>query len=105
MSFDINPPSKNLSNIQASSKTTDGGAGNTGYFQRGKKSKEQEKKFGLTFSAESELDSFEHKNKDEEEIIEEEKFSFIGFIEKIILNIKNFFNPKDQQNEGFSKKA
>ena len=40
MSFDLGPISKNLSNVQASSKTTDGGGGNTGYFQRGRKEEE-----------------------------------------------------------------
>ena len=36
MSFDFGPM-QNLSNVQASSKSTPGGGGNTGYFQRGKK--------------------------------------------------------------------
>ena len=109
MSFDINPPNKNLSNIQASSKTSDGGAGNTGYFQRGQKSKEEEKKFGITFSAESELDSFEHENSKEEQIEEQESFSFVRFIEIIISKIKNFifsiFNSKKAQDDQFNKNA
>ena len=36
MSFNFGPM-QNLSNVQASSKSTPGGGGNTGYFQRGKK--------------------------------------------------------------------
>ena len=54
MSFDINP-NRNVSNVQASSKTTDGGGGNTGYFQRGK-TKEEE---AFEFKKETPEDSFE----------------------------------------------
>lgn len=39
MSFDFGPM-KNLSSVQASSKTTEGGGGNTGYFQRGQQEEE-----------------------------------------------------------------
>ena len=46
MSFDMNlVTSRNLSNIQASAKSQDGGAGNTGYFMRG----EAEEDIGLCF--------------------------------------------------------
>jgi len=52
MSFEINP-SRNLSNVQASHKSTDGGAGNTGYFQRG-----EEEEINLGFAKDYPNDSF-----------------------------------------------
>ena len=57
MSFDFNPIG-NLSNVQASSKTTEGGGGNTGYFQRGKKDEEE---INLKFAKDYPEDSFEIK--------------------------------------------
>ena len=39
MSFDFGPM-QNLSNVQASHKSTPGGGGNTGYFKRGQKEEE-----------------------------------------------------------------
>ncbi len=84
MSFDINS-SRNLSNVQASSKTTGGGAGNTGYFQRGENEEET-----LEFAKDYPEDTFE---KQEEEIIEED--SLISIIKNLVLDfitaIKNFF--------------
>ena len=58
MSFDINFSTKNLSNVQASAKSQDGGAGNTGYFSRDK-----EENLGLHFAKDWENDSFEKSNK------------------------------------------
>ena len=83
MSFDINP-NRNLSNVQASSKTTAGGGGNTGYFQR---NQEEEP---IEFAKDYPEDSFE---KQGYEPIEEE--SLISIIKNLILDfinsIKNFF--------------
>ena len=84
MSFDINS-SRNLSNVQASSKTTGGGAGNTGYFQR-----EENEEETLEFAKDYPEDTFE---KQEEETVEED--SLISIIKNLILDfiasIKNFF--------------
>ena len=84
MSFDINP-SRNLSNVQASSKATSGGAGNTGYFQRGEAEEEQ-----IEFAKDYPEDSFERQ---EETTADDE--SLISIIKNLILDIlraiKNFF--------------
>ena len=84
MSFDINP-NRNLSNVQASSKTSGGGAGNTGYFQRGEAEEES-----IEFSKDYPDDSFERQG---EETVEEE--SLISIIKNLISDflsaIKNFF--------------
>ena len=53
MSFNINPPSRNLSNVQASSKPQDGGAGNTGYFKRENTKEEVELNFSKNYSEDS----------------------------------------------------
>ena len=86
MSFDINPPSRNLSNVQASAKSQDGGAGNTGYFMRD----EQEENIGLYFK-DMGSDSFEKSGSDKED--EEESFLtlFLRFIEDLIDKIKALF--------------
>ena len=81
MSFDINL-SKNLSNVQASSKTTDGGAGNTGYFQR----ESQEDNNLLTFTKDYPVDTFEKIELPEE--TDEE--SFLDVIEKVFASIIKF---------------
>lgn len=78
MSFDFNPIGPNLSNVQASSKTTSGGGGNTGYFQRG----EAEEEEILEFPKDYPEDSFE-----KEEIEEEEEESFVSFVKNLILSI------------------
>jgi len=97
MSFDITPPNNNLSNIQASSKPTDGGAGNTGYFAQGKKKKE-EKKYGITFQTESELDSFQKSSKEQNEQKEPE-LEETGFFKSIINFFKNFFSSKENKQD------
>ncbi len=87
MSFDMNLAGmKNLSNVQASSKSQDGGAGNTGYFMRG----EQDEEIGLRFK-DMGSDSFE---KAKVEIDDEETdflTMFLRFIEGIIDKIKKLF--------------
>ena len=85
MSFDINPPSRNLSNVQASAKSQDGGAGNTGYFMRG----QQEEDTGFRFR-DTGSDSFERSNAGEEE---DTGFLtlFLRFLEELIEKIKAFF--------------
>jgi len=89
MSFDITPPSKNLSNVQASAQTSDGGAGNTGYFQRN-----EEEDLGLRFAKDYPNDSFE-KEKPE---IDKESVSFVqvllDLIDKFINLIKTLFKFK-----------
>ena len=86
MSFDVNPPSRNLSNIQASAKSQDGGAGNTGYFRRGQAEDED---IGLAFK-DTPNDSFE---RSDEENTDNTNFldMFFGFFQKIIDKIKSFF--------------
>jgi len=85
MSFDMNLVSKNLSNVQASAKSQDGGAGNTGYFMRGQK----EEDIGLHFK-DLGLDSFDRKNDDEQENEQTLLEIFLRFIEEIINKIKKF---------------
>ena len=88
MSFDFGPM-KNLSNVQASSKSTPGGGGNTGYFKRGKKDEDE---IELGFAKDYPDDSFEHV-----EIIEDEEESqgFLdmikGLVTDLIEAIKGFF--------------
>ncbi len=86
MSFEMNLVSKNLSNVQASSKSQDGGAGNTGYFMRGQK----EEDIGLRFK-DSGADFFDKSEK----IQEEDEQSFLDlllkFIEDLIGKIKKIF--------------
>ncbi len=94
MSFDMNLVStKNLSNIQASSKSQDGGAGNTGYFMRG----EAEEDLGLRFK-DTGLDFFDKSKPVDDEVDDESLLTiFLRFIEKLINKIKKFFS--------FSKKS
>ena len=86
MSFDFSPLGK-LSNVQASSKTTEGGGGNTGYFQRGQK----EEDVNLEFAKDYPEDSFER----EGTLDEIQNQSFIDIIKNLISDfievIKNFF--------------
>jgi len=86
MSFDFNPIG-NLSNVQASSKTTEGGGGNTGYFQRGQKEEEVE----LGFARDYPEDSFEHQGT----LDEIQNQSFLDIIKNLFLDfieaIKNLF--------------
>ncbi len=76
MSFDFNPIGNNFSSIQASSKTTEGGAGNTGYFKR----EEEEEEKTLSFKKDYPNDSFEHI---ELEDIEEKEEGFFDFLKKL----------------------
>ena len=89
MSFDINPPSRNLSNVQASAKSQDGGAGNTGYFMRGQK---EEAFVNLNEEAE---DTFARET-DEELVVEEVTIGV--FLRKLVLDIAkkilSFFKKK-----------
>ena len=93
MSFDINP-SKNLSNVQASHKSNDGGAGNTGYFRR--KGKNEEEEINLAFAKEDSKDSF---SKEDVVFEEEETESLTDIIKKIfkdfINSIKNLFKKQE----------
>jgi len=91
MSFDFGPTS-NLSNVQASAKSQEGGGGNTGYFRRGRKTEEEVE---LGFAKDYPEDSFESEGSLEE--IQEQSFLdiiknlFIDFIE----SIKNLFKKDD----------
>jgi len=87
MSFDMNLISQNLSNVQASAKSQDGGAGNTGYFMRG----QQEEDIGLRFK-DIGFDSFDKSIKEEVEETPSLLEIFLRFIEKIIDKIKALFN-------------
>ena len=87
MSFDFGPM-QNLSNVQASSKSTPGGGGNTGYFKRGQK---EEDDVNLGFAKDYPDDSFEHEGTLDE--IQEQ--SFLDIIKSMFLDlieaIKGFF--------------
>ena len=91
MSFDMNLISKNLTNVQASAKSQDGGAGNTGYFMRG----QSEDDVGFRFK-DTGVDFFDKREAAEEE---EEQLGlldlFLRFIEELIGKVKKIF--------GFSK--
>lgn len=86
MSFDINP-SRNLSNVQASHKSSEGGAGNTGYFERN--GQEEEINFKTKDYPE---DSFEK----EGTLDEIQSQNFWTIIKNLFLDlfeaIKNFFS-------------
>ena len=83
MSFDMNLISKNLTNVQASAKSQDGGAGNTGYFMRG----QQEEDIGLRFK-DCGSDIFDKSFKEEEDEEVSLLSLILNFIENIIKKIK-----------------
>lgn len=87
MSFDFGPM-KNLSNVQASSKSTPGGGGNTGYFKRGKKDEDE---VNIGFAKDYPDDSFEHQEIEEES----ENQSFLELVKNLLADlieaIKGFF--------------
>lgn len=92
MSFDFNP-NVNLTNVQASAKASEGGGGNTGYFQRGQS---EEEDIGLNFAKNYPDDSFVK----ESDLLNEKEpdLSFIdnifNFFKKIIAKIKTLFGLK-----------
>lgn len=91
MSFDITPPNKNLSNVQASAKSCAGGGGNTGYFRRDGGSESEQSKH----QNEELFDTFER----DDVVLDEEQdiglwTSFLRYIEKFVNYIKNFFISK-----------
>ena len=87
MSFDFSPM-QNLTNVQASHKSTPGGGGNTGYFKRGKKDEEEQ---NVGWSKDYPNDSFEQdtitEETEEQSLIETIKAFFIDLFE----SIKEFF--------------
>ena len=86
MSFDINP-SRNLSNVQASHKSNDGGAGNTGYFQRG-----EDEEINLGFAKDYPNDSFSREDVVFEEEETESLWHFLVRLFKELINsIKKLF--------------
>ena len=95
MSFNFGPM-QNLSNVQASSKSTPGGGGNTGYFKRGKK---EEESSNLSFAKDYPEDSFEN----EGSLEEIQNQSFISIIKNLFLDffeaIKNLFVKKEDDIE------
>lgn len=87
MSFDMNfVTSKNLSNIQASAKSQDGGAGNTGYFMRG----DSEEDIGFHFK-DTGVDFFDKSKEIDCEDELDLLTLFLRFIEKLIDKIKKIF--------------
>ena len=79
MSFNFGPM-QNLSNVQASSKSTPGGGGNTGYFKRGKSDEED---VNLGFAKDYPDDSFEH----EGTLDEIQSQSFLDIIKNMFLDL------------------
>ncbi len=93
MSFDINPPSRNLSNVQASAGSCPGGGGNTGYFNRRGAKEEPELKFAKNYPE----DSFEMVDFEEEK--DESFVDFIkGLFKSFVDKIKNLFKRKKSAN-------
>jgi len=87
MSFDISGPSPvNKPMIQESQHTSDGGAGNLGYFKRGKQKKKKEDELD-SFELSTSSDSFESEFA---EIDEEVDFKSIAN------KIKGFFRKKSE---------
>ena len=88
MSFGINGPDNHIPAIQKSHKSTDGGAGNLGYFQQEKKKDEEQKEEQDVFQSSSK------KNLDEDPLLEE--------LDSIGTKIKNFWmklhNPFMKEN-------
>lgn len=84
MSFDINPTGRNLSNVQASAKSQDGGGGNTGYFERD--GQNQDEKEIDTSTKLYPSDSFQKK-----EIIAEEEDDTQGILDILKGIFKEFF--------------
>lgn len=86
MSFGINGPDNHIPAIQKSHQTTDGGAGNLGYFQQEKKKKDEK----------DENDVFEFSSKEDKEDPLMEDLESIGS------KIKNFWmklnNPPTKEN-------
>jgi len=95
MSFDFNPVNNNLSNVQASSKTSDGGAGNTGYFKR-----ENKEENILEFAKDYPEDSFEHIELSDFEQEKEEGFFkflkklYVRFLALVLYKIKKLFKKR-----------
>ena len=79
MSFNFGPM-QNLSNVQASSKSTPGGGGNTGYFKRGKNDEESVE---LGFAKDYPDDSFEH----EGTLDEIQNQTFFDIIKNIFMDL------------------
>ncbi len=90
MSFGINGPD-HIPSIQKSHKSSDGGAGNLGYFQQEKKKKEDDKQ---------EQDVFEFSSKEEKEDPIMEELDSIGTkIKGFWMKLNNPFmkeNPEEQ---------
>ena len=78
MSFNFGPM-QNLSNVQASHKSTPGGGGNTGYFKRGQKDDED---IEIGFAKDYPEDSFEYSEEDELQ-----KETFIEIIKSLIIDL------------------
>lgn len=91
MSFDINPPTRNLSNVQASAKSCSGGGGNTGYFRRDEGEEDEVK---LSFK-DTGSDSFV---KEEVVLDEVDEEGFLDFLKRIFADfikaIKSIFIKK-----------
>lgn len=89
MSFGINGPDNHIPAIQKSQQTSDGGAGNLGYFNQRKKKKEEEEK----------QDSFESsEQEDRSELILEELDSIGTRIKNFWRVIKSGLNEQNEQN-------
>lgn len=93
MSFDFNVASVKPVIREAASMNNDGGGGNLGYMAQGKKEKEENKeKFYLTddsiFAKNEGKDVFGFSK---EPVMPDEKFSFAGWINKLIEAIKRIF--------------
>lgn len=88
MSFGINGPDNHLPAIQKSHHTNDGGAGNLGYFNQGKKKKDDE----------DEQDIFEFSNKEKKDDILMEELDSIGTrIKGFWKSLKSGFNDAETE--------
>lgn len=90
MSFDVNVLSTKPVIKAAASMQNDGGGGNLGYMQQGKKEENQERKYldESIFMKKDEGDIFGF---DKEPEMPEEKFSISKLIAKVILFVKKLF--------------
>ena len=87
MTFGINGPDNHIPAIQQTAHTSDGGAGNLGYFQQQKKKKEEKE--------EEDIFEFSSKEKKEDPLMDE--------LDSIGQRIKDFWNNLNGGNEKFIK--
>lgn len=91
MSFGINGPDNHIPAIQKSHQTTDGGAGNLGYFQQEKKKKEEKE--------ENDVFEFSSKKEDDDDPLMEELDTIGSRIKNFWMKLNNPFMKEIPEDE------